>query len=669
MAGSISRSFIDDLLSRTDVVEVISSCIDVKKKGQNYWACCPFHNEKSPSFSINASKQFYHCFGCGESGDALKFLQEYERLSFVESVEALAKMAGVEVPRTHDPIQEEKHKKKAQLTDLMDDVSDYYYQNLLDHPQKLKAVNYLKNRGLSGQIAKMFQIGFAPDGWQHLMDKFAKKDELMHQLLAAGMVVQKESDNDTGKAARMYDRFRSRIMFPIRNSRGKTIAFGGRVLNDEKPKYLNSPETAIFSKGQELYGLYEIKKFSKNIERIIVVEGYMDVVALFQAGIGYAVATLGTATSVTHVQTLFKQVDEIVFCFDGDAAGFKAAHRAFEQCLNEAKDGRQIKFLFLPDGEDPDSMVRSIGKVAFEEEIKQAKSLSDYMIEHLQSQVDINSEAGRAKLVELAKPYMISLPDGVFKQLLGKRFSTLVGLELQFGAFEPTVQKVYEPAKEKRVEKRTEKRSDKRVDKKVENKNETLINNIANEYPQDLQEIHSQYDDDDSFLAPNDYYEEPADDNWVDSLPAAHSNKRIHITLSQTDKIVALLIRAPFLSTDYLFDSRLLIKSEFILVCQVMEVLKQLPKSDYFQAYQFLKEKNINGRIADIVHSEYFWLPRKSDNFKELILDELENILSALIDGLPDEAFEQLKRRVLARDPSLSEEEKQQYHQMLLQKK
>ena len=665
MAGSISRSFIDDLLSRTDVVEVISSRIDVKKKGQNYWACCPFHNEKSPSFSINPSKQFYHCFGCGASGDALKFLQEYERLSFVESVEALAKMAGVEVPRVHDPVQEEKHKKKAQLTDLMDDVSDYYYQNLLDHPQKLKAVNYLKNRGLSGQIAKMFQIGFAPDGWQNLMDKFAKKDELMHQLLAAGMVVQKESDADTGKAARMYDRFRSRIMFPIRNSRGKTIAFGGRVLNDEKPKYLNSPETAIFSKGKELYGLYEIKKFSKNVERIIVVEGYMDVVALFQAGIGYAVATLGTATSVSHVQTLFKQVDEIVFCFDGDAAGFKAAHRAFEQCLNEAKDGRQIKFLFLPDGEDPDSMVRTIGKVAFEEEIKKAKSLSDYMIEHLQSQVDINSEAGRAKLVELAKPYMVSLPDGVFKQLLGKRFSTLVGLELQFGAFEPTVQKTYEPSNEKRIEKRVEKKAEKQAQHKTDNQMQAS----PDVYSQDVPEFHSGYDDDDSFLAPNDYFEEPADDNWVDHLPNTHSNERIKITLSQTDKIVALLIRAPFLSTDYIFDSRLLIKPEFILVSQVVEILKQLPKSDYFQAYQFLKEKNISTRIADIVHSEYFWLPRKSDNFKELILDELENILSALIDGLPNEAFEQLKRRVLARDPSLSEEDKQQYKQMLLQKK
>ena len=226
MAGTISRSFIDDLLSRTDVVEVISSCIDVKKKGQNYWACCPFHNEKSPSFSINSSKQFYHCFGCGESGDALKFLQEYERISFVEAVEALAKMAGVEVPRTHDPIQEEKHKKKRLLTDLMDDVSGYYYQNLLDHPQKNKAVDYLKNRGLSGQIAKMFQIGFAPEGWQNLIDKFAKKDEVMHQLLATGMVVQKEADEQSGKAAKIYDRFRARIMFPIRNSRGKTIAFG-----------------------------------------------------------------------------------------------------------------------------------------------------------------------------------------------------------------------------------------------------------------------------------------------------------------------------------------------------------------------------------------------------------------------------------------------------------
>ncbi|BCE01508.1 DNA primase [Marinicellulosiphila megalodicopiae] len=662
MAGSISRGFIDDLLARTDVVEVISSCIDVKKKGQNYWACCPFHNEKSPSFSINSSKQFYHCFGCGESGDALKFLQEYERLSFVEAIEALAKMAGVEVPKVIDPVQEEKQKKRTQLTDLMDDVSEYYYQNLLDHPKKNQAVTYLKNRGLSGQIAKMFQIGFAPDGWQNLIDKFAKKDEILHQLLAAGMIVEKESDPKSNKASRVYDRFRSRIMFPIRNNRGKTIAFGGRVLTDEKPKYLNSPETPIFSKGQELYGLYEIKKYSKNVERIIVVEGYMDVVALFQAGVGYAVATLGTATSVTHIQTLFKQVDEIVFCFDGDEAGKKAAHRAFEQCLNEVKDGRQIKFLFLPEGEDPDSMVRKIGKDAFEEQVKQSKTLSDYMIEYLQTQVDVNSEAGRAKLVELAKPYMISLPDGIFKQLLGKRFSTLVGVELQFGAFEPTVVKTFERATKPKITPKP-----KASDKTEQPIAQEMVNDIPSDYGQSYDQ--PDYDEEDNFLAPDDYWEEPADQNWVESIPTPSANKRIPIKLSRSDKVVALLIRAPFLSTDYIFDSRLLILPDFQLVAQVIGALKKLPKSDYFQAYQFLKEQNLSDRIHDITHSEYFWLPRKSDNFKELILDELENILSALIDGLPNEAFDQLKRRVLARDPSLSEEEKQQYKQMLLQKK
>ncbi len=359
MAGLIPQSFIDDLMNRIDIVEVIDGRVPLKKTGREYTACCPFHNEKTPSFTVSPTKQFYHCFGCGAHGTAIGFLMEYEHLSFPESVEELARLAGVpmeyEGPSPNEPV---RRKKDESLYDLLAKVDQYYRQQLRQHPQSRRAVDYLKQRGVSGEIAAEFGLGFAPPGWDNLERQLGQSAEVREKLVSTGMLIKKDSGGS-------YDRFRDRIMFPIRDRRGRTIAFGGRILPDnqekgDKPpaKYLNSPETPLFHKGQELYGLYEARQALRDITRLMVVEGYMDVVALAQYGIRYAVATLGTATTEEHLHKLFRLTPEIVFCFDGDRAGREAAWRALNNALPVMREGRQIRFMFLPDGEDPDSYVR-----------------------------------------------------------------------------------------------------------------------------------------------------------------------------------------------------------------------------------------------------------------------------------------------------------------------
>ena len=430
MAGSIPQPFIDDLLERVDIVDVIDSRVKLKKTGKNYSACCPFHDEKTPSFSVSPDKQFFYCFGCGASGNSIGFIMDYERLSFPEAIDSLAKVAGVEVPReqTNDPQKraqnEAQEKARKLLFSLMEQANDYYQLQLREHPQKNTPVNYLKNRGLSGQIAKDFGVGYAPPGWDNLIKTLATSNEKQDLLLEGGMLINNE---DKG---RLYDRFRERIMFPIRDSRGRVIGFGGRVLNDEKPKYLNSPETPIFFKGKELYGLYEARQAYRQLPRVLVVEGYMDVVALAQYGIRYGVATLGTACSEEHLRIAFKHTNEVVFCFDGDDAGRKAARRAMENSITSMEDGRQIKFLYLPEGEDPDTLVRQIGDEKFTKLIEGASPLENFLFEELGQSFDTQTMEGRARLCKIAAPMLDQLPRGVYRELMFNQLANRTQLSM-----------------------------------------------------------------------------------------------------------------------------------------------------------------------------------------------------------------------------------------------
>jgi DNA primase len=394
----IPQSFIQDLLGRVDIVEVVDRHVKLKRAGANYTACCPFHSEKSPSFTVSPTKQFYHCFGCGAHGTAVGFLMEYSGMGFVEAVKELAQGIGLKVPE--EPRSEAAQRRAEQgesLHEILLRAAQHYRNQLKDAPQ---AIAYLKKRGLSGDIAKRFGIGYVPDEWQNLAAAFSDYDGPM--LATAGLVKSKED-------GKRYDVFRNRIMFPIVDVRGNVIGFGGRVLGDGEPKYLNSPETPVFEKGRELYGLYQARRAIRDAGRVVVVEGYMDVVALAQAGVEYAVATLGTATTPLHVQKLLRQADEIVFCFDGDDAGRRAAWRALENSLAQLQDGKQVKFLFLPEGEDPDTYVRQHGKDAFEALLAHAVPLSRFLLEELAGRVELATAEGRARYVHEAKPLLRQL--------------------------------------------------------------------------------------------------------------------------------------------------------------------------------------------------------------------------------------------------------------------
>ncbi|KGE69347.1 MULTISPECIES: DNA primase [Pseudomonas] len=424
MAGLIPQSFIDDLLNRTDIVDVVSSRVQLKKAGKNYTACCPFHKEKTPSFSVSPDKQFYYCFGCGAGGNALGFLMDHDNLDFPQAIEDLAKAAGMEVPReesgrAHKPRQPT----DSPLYPLLTAAADFYRQALKSHPQRKAAVDYLKGRGLTGEIARDFGLGFAPPGWDNLYKHLSSDTLQQKAMIDAGLLVE---NAETGKR---YDRFRDRVMFPIRDSRGRIIAFGGRVLGDDKPKYLNSPETPVFHKGQELYGLFEARKNNRNLDEIIVVEGYMDVIALAQQGLRNAVATLGTATSEEHMKRLFRVVPSVLFCFDGDQAGRNAAWRALEATLSSLQDGRRARFLFLPEGEDPDTLVRSEGTDAFRARINQhAQPLADYFFQQLTEEADPRSLEGKAHMATLAAPLIDKVPGANLKSLMRMRLQEITGL-------------------------------------------------------------------------------------------------------------------------------------------------------------------------------------------------------------------------------------------------
>jgi DNA primase len=447
MAGLIPQTFIDDLLDRVDIVEVVDRRVKLKKTGKNYSARCPFHDEKTPSFSVNPEKQFYYCFGCGAGGNALGFVMDYESLDFPRAVENLAESVSMQVPREQreGPAQ----KTQRELYPLMEEAADYYKQQLRQHPQKAEAVDYLIGRGLTGQIAKQYDLGYAPEGWDNLLSTLGSDDLRKQQLMKTGMVVENEK-------GRTYDRFRQRVVFPIRDQRGRVIAFGGRVLGDDKPKYLNSPETEIFHKGRELYGLYQAVQANRQLQRIIVVEGYMDVIALAQHGISWATATLGTATSEAHLEKIYRRCAEVVFCFDGDEAGRKAAVRAMEAALNCMQDGRQARFLFLPEGEDPDTLVRTRGAEHFNSLVESATPLEHYLFEHLGENLDLDSMDGRARLSKLAAPLLNRIPTGVYRQLMFNALAERTGLdreslsELVETSTETPVQASPPPAKPRR---------------------------------------------------------------------------------------------------------------------------------------------------------------------------------------------------------------------------
>ncbi|MGO2455670.1 DNA primase [Vibrio casei] len=434
MAGHIPRSFIDDLLARVDIVDLVDPRVKLKKQGKNYGACCPFHNEKSPSFIVSPDRQTYHCFGCGVHGNAIDFMMEYERLEFVEAIEELAHLQGLDVPREQrsggnfkDSIQKVSTETKRNLYDLLGSISQFYRSQLKVSTNKM-AIEYLKNRGLSGEIVQKFGIGYVSDDWDSVRKNFGQQKAVQDMLVEGGMLI----ENDKGNR---YDRFRGRIMFPIRDRRGRVIGFGGRVLGDEKPKYLNSPETPVFHKGKELYGLYDVLQIHKEPQQILVVEGYMDVVALAQYGVDYAVAALGTSTTGDHMQMLFRQTGTIVCCYDGDRAGREAAWRAMENALPYLNDGRQLKFMFLPDGEDPDSYIREYGKDQFEQQVHKATSLSEFLFNTLMQQVDTSSNEGKAKLTALVVPLIEKVPGGTLRlylrDLLGKKLGLLDERQLQ----------------------------------------------------------------------------------------------------------------------------------------------------------------------------------------------------------------------------------------------
>jgi DNA primase len=415
--GRIPDAFIDDVLARTDIVELIGARVPLKRQGREYSARCPFHDERSPSFTVSPNKQFYHCFGCGAHGTALKFVMEYDRLEFLDALEELAKRVGLEIPR--ETRQHNEAGESRELYAALEAAASWFQRQLAATP---KAQAYLDRRGVDAENRARFSIGYAPEGWEGLKAALGGDERKLRLLDAAGLV----SRNDAG---RVYDKFRDRVMFPIHDRRGRVIAFGGRVLEKEEgPKYLNSPETALFHKGRELYGLWQVRQAHSKIPRLVVVEGYMDVVALFQYGVSTAVATLGTATTPDHAELLFRNAGDVYFCFDGDRAGRGAAWKALESVLPRMRDGRQAFFLFLPEGEDPDSLVRSQGAAGFDAQLQSAVPLSEFLFTEMSKEINLATLDGRARLAERTRPLLEKIPDGAFRDLMFARLSELTGV-------------------------------------------------------------------------------------------------------------------------------------------------------------------------------------------------------------------------------------------------
>ena len=573
MAGRIPQNFIDDLISRLDIVDVVSARTHLKKAGKNYSACCPFHNEKTPSFTVSPDKQFYYCFGCGATGSAVKFVMEFDGLEFPDAVEKLAGDLNIEVPR-EGADQQNREPQHRELYALTQKSAQFFEQQLRTSKDKDKAIEYLKDRGLSGKAAKFFSIGYAPPGWDNLQDALApgeKNDstnnKTIKQLISCGMTIEKED-------GRTYDRFRDRVMFPIRNVKGQVIAFGGRVLGDEKPKYLNSPETPIFHKGQELYGLYEARKIRQKLTRMIIVEGYMDVVALAEHGIHYAVATLGTATSEHHIRRLFKVVPEIIFCFDGDNAGRKAAQRAMETVIPALQDGLQARFLFLPDGEDPDTIVRKEGKAAFEIRLDNAKGFSEFLFDDIKAEVDFDTLDGKARFGKKAAPLIARLPKGLLKEIMTNTLSQETGIEKEILA--ELLPEQEEPNYAQRSSRTTERPSNKSSD--THNNPHANDDNFSSDYTiaYDPSDENSEHDLDASdFIdaAVSITNEQPEKKN----APIYKEEKQLTLL---THKALTLLIKFPECAQriEPLEDFEPEDETERLL-CEVLKKLKQSPQN------------------------------------------------------------------------------------------
>jgi DNA primase len=422
--GRIPQNFIDELIARADIVEIIGARVPLKKAGREYKACCPFHNEKTPSFWVSPDKQFYHCFGCGKHGTVLGFLMDYDHMAFPEAVEELATRLGLEIPREIAAGSGGVRRSEEPLYELMARVAGFYAQSLA---REARARDYLAQRGVTPATSERFAIGYAPNSWNEVLRRFGGSDADRQRLADAGLIVERERLQAQG-SERHYDRFRDRVMFPIRDARGRVIGFGGRIIDAGEPKYLNSPETALFHKGRELYGIYETRRSRPTLTRLVVVEGYMDVVRLHQAGVDYALATLGTATTPEHFRRIFRLVPAVVFAFDGDRAGRAAAWRALQQALPEAREGREIRFLFLPEGHDPDTLVAAEGREAFEQRLQGALPLSEYLVRELSEQSDLGHADGRARFAESARPLFARVPEGVYRELLLERLAEVVGL-------------------------------------------------------------------------------------------------------------------------------------------------------------------------------------------------------------------------------------------------
>ena len=437
MAGRIPQAFLDDIVARSDIVEVIGARVPLKKSGREFKANCPFHNEKSPSFWVSPDKQFYHCFGCGAHGTVIGFLMQYEKMDFVDAVADLAQRAGVELPREAAAPRGDAG---ADLHEVTSRAARFFEQNLADNG---RARAYVESRGIDAKTMAAFALGYAPDSWDALLTRFGSQDDDRRRLFQVGLIIERDTRGGE-RAAGFYDRFRDRLMFPIRDSRGRVIGFGGRVLDKGEPKYLNSPETPLFHKGRELYGLYEARQAHADFRRLMIVEGYMDVVRLHQAGVTYAVATLGTATTQEHLNKIFRLTSELVFCFDGDRAGRAAAWRALENALPLARDGRELKFMFLPDGHDPDTLVADEGREAFEARLKTALPLSEYLVQQLTADIDLAHEEGRARLKALAAPLFARMPEGIYRELLADRLAAKIRMpapklkEYLFAGTEPS---------------------------------------------------------------------------------------------------------------------------------------------------------------------------------------------------------------------------------------
>jgi len=421
--GRIPQHFIDELIARADIVEIIGARVQLKKSGREYKACCPFHNEKTPSFWVSPDKQFYHCFGCGKHGTALGFLMDHDHMAFPEAVEELATRLGLEVPQ-EGTAERSAPRAEEPLYELMARVAGFYSEQLTREP---RVRDYLAKRGLVPVTLERFGIGYAPNSWNEVLRRFGASDGERRRLAEAGLIVERERGGGR-ETDRYYDRFRDRVMFPIRDARGRVIAFGGRIIDAGEPKYLNSPETVLFHKGRELYGLYETRRARRALDRLVVVEGYMDTVSLHQSGIDYAVATLGTATTAEHFRRIFRLVPTVVFAFDGDRAGRAAAWRALQQALPEAREGREIRFLFLPQGHDPDTLVLAEGRAGFEQRLATAVPLSEYLVRELSEQSELGSADGRARFAEQARPLFLRVPEGVYRELLLERLAQVVGL-------------------------------------------------------------------------------------------------------------------------------------------------------------------------------------------------------------------------------------------------